>query len=138
VERNPYSPPESNVDAGEGNESAEHPGLGGCLIALLIVMIVGNAWMMVIYSLAALGKLELPGRAPWIVPTFLAAAVVNITALAGIFNSRRWGMYLAMTSAAVIFVLNLVLGVNPLSALLGLIGPGLLLLLIRPMWKYFR
>jgi len=139
MERNPYSPPESNVEgAGDGVEPEARPGLGGCLIALLVVMIVGNAVMTITYGLAALGQFDMPGMPAWVAPAYLLATLVNLAALAAIFNWLRWGVYVGLANPFLILALNLYLGASPLFASFGLVGPGILLLLIRPLWKHFK
>ena len=139
MQRNPYSPPEAKVDGGgEIKEAEPRPPLGGCLVILLVVMIIMNAWMMVIYILAALGQFRIPGLYPWVLPALLVTALVNLVSLAGIFNWFRWGVYGVLGTAALIFVSNVLLGANGFIAISGLIGPGVLLLLVKPLWKHFR
>ena len=139
MERNPYAPPESKVEgAGDGMEPEARPGLGGCLIALLIVMIVGNAVTTITYGLASLGQFDIPGMPGWVAPAYLIATLVNLTALAAIFNWQRWGVFVGLINPLLIFALNLYLGASPLFASFGLVGPGILLLLIRPLWKHFK
>jgi hypothetical protein len=139
VERNPYAPPESKVDGvTEGDVAEPRPQLGGCLVALLVVMIIGNAWTSVIYILAALGKFAPPGQPRWVVPTLLIATLVNLASLAAIFNWLRWGLYVAFASAGLVFLLNIYLGANSYLATIGLIGPALLFILVLPLWKHFK
>jgi hypothetical protein len=139
MSRNPYLPPESKVDgAGEPGEPETRPPLGGCLVTLLVVMIIGNAVTTVTYSLAALGQFELPGLAPWIVPTFLVAALANIVSLAAVFHWQRWGVYVALICPLIIFGLNAYLGASRIFSFFGLLGPAVLLLLVRPLWKHFK
>src|SRR6185369_13607795 len=108
-----YSPPEANVDGGGENREVEpRPPLGGCLVILLVVMIIMNAWMMVIYVLMALGQFKVPGLYPWVLPALLVTALVNLVSLAGIFNWFRWGVYGVLGTAAIIFVSNILLGSN--------------------------
>ena len=139
MSRNPYLPPESKVEgAGESSEAEPRPPLGGCLVALLVVMIIGNAVTTVTYSLAAFGKFELPGLAPWVIPAFLVATLVNLVSLAAVFHWLRWGVYVALTSPLIIFGLNAYLGASRIFSIFGLVGPALLLLLVRPLWKHFK
>ena len=139
MERNPYAPPEAKVDgAAEGDPTEVRPPLGGCLVGLLIVMIILNAWASAFYTIAAVKNVSPPGQPPWIVPALLIAALVNVASLAAVFNWLRWGLYVAFTSAGLVFLLNIYLGVNSVLAAIGLIGPVLLFVLVRPLWKHFR
>jgi hypothetical protein len=139
VERNPYAPPEAKVDGGTESKTVEpRPPLGGCLVVLLIVMLIINAWMMVIYLLMALGKIDASGLSPWVVPALVVSGLVNIVSLAAILHWLRWGVYLLVTTAVLISISNIFLGSNAVIVVSGLIGPGVLLLLVRPLWKHFR
>ena len=139
MERNPYTPPEAKVDGGGESQVVEpRPPLGGCLVILLVVMLIINAWMMVIYILMAFGRIDASGLSPWVVPALIVSGLVNLVSLAAIFHWLRWGVYLLVTTAALISVSNIVMGSSMIIAGSGLIGPGVLLLLVRPLWRHFR
>ena len=139
MERNPYAPPEAKVADGVESPVVElRPPLGGCLVIFMVVMIIMNAWMMVIYILMAFGRIPTTGMYPWAVPALIATSLINLVSLAAIFHWLRWGVYLLVTTAVIIFISNVFLSSSVLITVSGLIGPGLLLLLVRPVWKHFR
>lgn len=139
MERNPYAPPESKVEAAtEPGELEERPPRGGCLTALLAVMIAGNVLMTGIYTVMLLSHAGLPGGRAWLGPLLLFVGTVNVVSLVAIWMWQRWGFYVVAASAGSIFIMNIGLGANLFMALAGMIGPALIFMLMKPMWKHFE
>ncbi len=133
---NPYLPPAAAVS--DAAESDERPVRGAWLSTLLVIMILANLSAVAMYSLVVAGKLVLPGRASWVALTLLTLVVGNVVFLVATWNWRKWGMYGAVATAIIAFVLNLVLGVSYWKALFGFAGLALLVGSVNSRWKYFR
>jgi hypothetical protein len=139
MNHNPYSAPKATVGDSSPSEQLEmRPRRGAWLTTLLILMIVANTVTAVVYFLVTIGRLVLPGRAPWVAQALLALVLVNLASLIAMWNWRRWGLYAILGTSAMAFVLNLSLGYRLVSAALGFIGPVLLIVAVHAKWKHFR
>jgi hypothetical protein len=91
------------------------------------------------YLLLATGAIAqaAPGLPPALVATLGIGGFVNLAFAIAVWHWKRWGVYGLGISSAVVFVINATyLGV--LAAAVGLLGFGVLLLLVGPLWRYFR
>jgi hypothetical protein len=143
MSHNPYAPPEAVVEPAPAPLSKpmqlyEEPIRGGWLTLLLVMKFIGNVIAAITYLFVVCGVLSLNGRGPSVALAYLALVVTNITAIAAIWNWRRWGLYLLVVSAIVIFALNLSLGLLHWSTGIGLFGPLLVFAAMWPRWKSFE
>jgi len=112
----------------------------GCLTALLVVSGVFIAVATGINLVAAdnIAK-SLPNAPAWAPIGFVVLGLLGIIALASlvaIWYWRRWGAYVCGAAAIAILILNLLLGLG-ITALLGLIGPGLIIGFTLRQWDKF-
>jgi hypothetical protein len=99
----------------------------GCLTALLIFMLFMN-------SVSFLFYIFLPGRvlagfpqAPsWIIYPLAAGCAFNVFLTVSLFRWKKWAFYAFCAVASIMFFVNLSIGVHPLHAISGLLGPALL------------
>jgi hypothetical protein len=126
----PYAPP---MNAGAPQER------GGCLTALLVLMMIANPLTGIVYFAAGdMVKKGLPNAPDWTAPVLGVIAFVMFASAIAMFRFKKWGLYGALTCAAIALVVNLTSGVNPVQALFGAaIAPTLLIVLIKPRWHLF-
>ena len=108
---------------------------GGCLTAWLILMLIANP-LVAVYYLAAghTVKQALPNLPEYAIPLLIFLGIANFVFALAIWSWKKWGMYGFACSAAIAFIINLTnLGVGP--SLLGLVGVGILVALVSPVWK---
>jgi hypothetical protein len=87
-------------------------------------MIIVNSLMTVTYGTMALRLVPTPPNAfPGLVYILGLAGILNIVFALALFGWKKWGFYGFCASAAVIFAINLSIGINPIAAFAGLIGP---------------
>ncbi len=114
------------------------PVRGGCLSTVLVLMLIFNGLIILLYGFFLLSGRVLLATAPsWALPVLLFLGAVNLVSAIALWRWPRWGLYALAGSALVIFGVNLSLGNSILVSLIGLAGPVILLLLIRPVWSSF-
>lgn len=99
----------------------------GCLTAFLIFITIANAGTALFYLLRAdVIRSNLPGMPGWAIPLLIALAIFNLACAVALFNWKKWGFWGFCASGAVVFVVNLTIGVGIGPALAGLIGIAIL------------
>jgi hypothetical protein len=99
----------------------QHHKRHGCLTALLIVIIAANAILALVYLLAS-GS----GFAAWVLPTLAIGCLANVACAVALFRWKKWGFWGFAATSAAAFVINLSIGVNAGSALVGFAGIAVL------------
>lgn len=137
MNRNPYSPPEANVDDVSG--VATSATRGGCLIAFLVVMIAANTGVALVYfTRSALIASQLPGLSEGFVFALGGVGLLNVFLASLVWRWRRVGVYGFVSVSLLVFALNLYVGLPLFQATGGLLGPLILILLVRGKWPHFR
>ena len=99
----------------------------GCLTALLIFMIVANSATALMYLLGAEairgGLRNAPG---WVFPVLIVFSLFNLVCAIALFQWKKWGFWGFCGSSIVAVVVNLSIGLNLGSVLVGLLGVLLL------------
>ncbi len=99
----------------------------GCLTAWLVLMILANAAVAYIYLFASAAiKQSLPSAPAWAFLALAIGGVVNIICAIALFQWKKWGFYGFLVTAAVVFGVNLMIGINIVQALFGLVGIAIL------------
>jgi hypothetical protein len=111
---------------------------GGWLTFLLVAKFVGNAIAAITYGLVICGVLTRQGVGAWIALVYLLLVLTNITAIAALWNWQKWGLYLLIGGAVMIFALNVSLGLLRWPTVAGLFGPLLILVAVWPRWPRFE
>lgn len=108
---------------------------GGCLTAFLILMLIANPLTALYYLVAGSTIHEyLPNLPLWTIPCLGLAALANFAFAIALWRWKKWGMYGFAVTTAAGFVINL-LYMGTLTAVLGIIGVVILILLLRPVWN---
>lgn len=111
---------------------------GGCLTALLVLMLILNPLVAAMYLLAGGMIAEtLPGAPGWAIPVLGLGALANTGGAVAIWNWKRWGLALCVGAAAVALVVNVIIGVPPNQLVSGLLGPAILGGLMYSRWEMF-
>jgi hypothetical protein len=99
----------------------------GCLTAWLVLMIVINAATALIYLFGS-GMISesLPSSPGWLFPVLAVASIFNVICAVVLFKWKKWGFYGFVVTSVVAFVINLMIGINPAQAFLGLVGLAIL------------
>lgn len=118
---------------------AEIPERGGCLVAYLVFMIAANGLSAAAYLLSP-GAIQAatPNLSDPMMFVLAAGALLNIGFAIGVWNWRRIGVFGFVGMGLLVFPVNVWLGVPIASAVIGLVGPSLLALLVRPKWHHFN
>jgi len=95
-----------------------------------------------IYNLGGAGEIaaRLPHGPAWAQTGVVMIGLLGLPMLAGLIGMwcwRKWGLYLTVASALGVMVLNAIVVAVP-SAVLGLVGPALLVALAAKQWDDFE
>ena len=108
---------------------------GGCLTALLILMMIANPVAGLMYLLGgAMIRRQMPSMPAWAIPVLGVLCLVNLVFAVAVWKWKRWGVYALAAMAFLALVINLSIGVSPAKALPGLVGIVILIVLVRPVW----
>ncbi len=111
---------------------------GGCITAFLIFMFIVNPLLSIYYLLAGdLVRQNFPDIPGWALPVLSVFGLINLGLAIAIWNWKRIGIYGLWASAVLVLVINLMIGLSPVQSFLGLIGPLIITLLVRPKWGDF-
>jgi len=113
------------------------PERGGCLTALLVLMMIANGFGILIY--VVLGeKIAHEAKMPeWGCYLMAFYGLLNIIFAYLIYQWRKAGVIGICINAGLILISNLALGLG-IGSFGGLIGIAILLALVSPRWKYFE
>lgn len=107
---------------------------GGCLTAFLVAMLVLNPLTSLYYIFAGEAlRRAVPAFPSWAVPLFAVGSILNVVFALAVWRWQRWGVYGFLVTALLTFAINAIY-VGILPGLLGVLGPVILCLLIRPHW----
>ena len=95
----------------------------GCLDAYLLLMMIVNLILATAYVFSSDLMSEVPS---WVYPVLAAGAVFNLICAIALFRWRKWGFWGFSATAAVAFVVNLLMGIGLVMAVQGLIGVAIL------------
>lgn len=111
---------------------------GGCLrLYLIVAMILNavNAAFTFIYHQRLAEQTKIP---EWQVYLIGALSVVSVISCFAVWKLRKIGVHGFIIVGLAVFALNLHHGLNPGIAIFGLIGPVIMVLLVKPIWKYMK
>lgn len=107
----------------------------GILLTIwLILMLLSNAGATLTYLFG--GKLIsslLPTVPSWAIYTMGVIGLLNIIFTIFLFMWKKWAFFAFCGTAAIAFLINLVIGMG-FSSILGLLGPVILYLILRSKW----
>jgi hypothetical protein len=122
----------------------EAPKRHGCLTAYLVFMLIINTLTALSYFIMG-DKLmaHYPSAPSGIQYVFGFGGIVNVVIVLALFWWKKWAFYTFCVLAVVYFGINLYIGISPVGAILGLIGPLILYGVFqiggeRKGWKYLK
>lgn len=136
----PYAPPGAGQYQQQPQMDPNAPrDRGGCLTALLILMMVVNPLTGLVYLAAGDAvKRTLPSAPDWAIPMLTIACFAQFAFALAMFRYKRWGLYGSLGLTAMTLVVNLYIGINPVQAIMGAAAlPSFLIVLIKPRWHMF-
>lgn len=99
----------------------------GCLTAWLVLMIIANAGTAFMYLLGSAAiKQNFPSAPGWAFPVLAVMGIANVVCAVALFQWKKWGFFGLLATSIVIFVINLMVGLNIVQAILGLTGFAIL------------
>lgn len=111
---------------------------GTLLTIWLILMIIFNGITFLLYLGDGSFITSILSKIPtWAIYTFGIFALLNLVFAIFLLMWKRWAFFALCGSAGLIFIINLIIGTG-ISSLLGLIGPAILYLIMRPKWNLFE
>ena len=111
---------------------------GGCITAFLIFMFIINPLLAIYYLFAGEFIMEsLPGIPAWSLPVLAVFGLINLGLAIAIWKWKRIGIYGLWVSAVLVLIINLTIGLTPVQSFMGLLGPLIITLLVRPKWASF-
>ena len=119
-------------------DTATYPKRGGCLSWFLGVTIVASFIGAIGYVIAGPSfekQQELPAWTPYVMA--ITGLLLSISALAA-WNWKKAGVIGLCVLSLAVCVINIYIGMGLAWALPGLLGPLVLIVLVVPLWKYFR
>lgn len=109
---------------------------GGCLTTFLVLMIIFNSLTTIFYLVANENTLKLPQNVPsWTIYLFSIFGILNTVFAILVWKWKKIGVYGFILSALVIFGINMSNGVG-FTSFIGLLGPAILVLLVKPVWQH--
>lgn len=116
---------------------------GGCLSVFLILTVIVNALSAVGYLLKGDLILQILSQsAPYVQRWYITASVIisvlYLGSAVGIWFWRKSGVYGAAALTVITYMISIKIGTSVLSALLGFVTLIILILLVRPIWKYMK
>ena len=106
---------------------------GTLLMIALIVIVVHSLVAAILYSTL---KSSPDIQRPWLITMMVVHFLLNITAVAGIYFWKKWGLYVYAASAIIALVAGL-LAVGMLSVFYMVMPIVILGWLLRTKWDYF-
>jgi hypothetical protein len=95
----------------------------GCLTAILVVMIIANSASALMYLLGSgFIRQNSPNMPDWAFPVLIVGSLFNLACAIALFKWKKWGFWGLAASSAVVFFINLSIGLALGSAVLGLMG----------------
>jgi hypothetical protein len=99
----------------------------GCLTTYLIFMIIANSATAVLHVLLSDDiQQSYPKMPSWGLFAFVFGSLFNLTCAIALLRWKKWGLWGFSISASLVLVLNLMIGVSPVSALGGVLGIAIL------------
>ncbi|NCO96528.1 MAG: hypothetical protein COY38_05245 [Candidatus Aenigmarchaeota archaeon CG_4_10_14_0_8_um_filter_37_24] len=109
---------------------------GGLLTAWLILMIIANSFTTLTYLfLNSLIIAAFPNVPSSIFYIYGALELANVIFAIFLFKWKKWAFFAFCTSAVIIFIMNVSIGLSIFTALFGLIGIVILYLILKPKWN---
>jgi hypothetical protein len=109
----------------------------GCLTVLLILMIAADSLSTFLYLFKGQTILKtMPNMPGWALYVYGLCSLIGVLCGFAVWKWKKIGVYGFIATTIVIFIFNLALGINIFAAVLGLLGPVLLIILLRPVWSY--
>lgn len=109
---------------------------GGCLSALLIVVIILNI-LGVFAIFAPTDSFTATNQPAFFKYLFPILSLINAGFGIAAWNWKKIGVYGFVASGLVAFIINMIFAFS-WFAFIGLLGPVLLIVLVRPVWAYFK
>ena len=95
----------------------------GCLLAWLILAIVGNAAIAVMYLfMGDMIKQGLPNAPDWVLPVLIVFSIFNLVCAIALFKWKKWGFWGFVGSTIAALMINMYIGVSVQQSLMGLLG----------------
>ncbi len=103
-------------------------------IMLILNIITALSYLLLNASIASF----YPGIPLWIFYLYGLLSLANAVFVIFLFKWKKWAFFAICASAAIIFIMNISVGIKTTAAIAGLLGPVILYLIMRPKWNLFE
>jgi hypothetical protein len=116
----------------------------GCLTTYLVFMLIANTLTALSYFVLGDKILaQYPSAPSGVQYVFGIGALINVITTAALFWWQKWAFYMVCVLAVAFCGLNIYIGINPVGAFVGLIGPLILYAVFQiggqnKGWKYLK
>ncbi len=112
---------------------------GFLLTFWMVLLLAGGVLSAISYITIGLGVVaDLPSVPEWLTYVFLFMSIANVIFVGFLFRWKRWAFYAFCSSAVLVMILNLYVGVGIGMALVGLAAPVILYAFMRKKWSLFE
>ena len=113
---------------------------GGCLATFVIATVILNFFTMLYYFFAKNKLMETSKyfTSSWMIYFVSFFGLLNVIFGIAIWNWKKFGVYGLMVSALILFCFNIYIGMAAIASALGLIGPIILIILLKPVWSHLK
>ena len=108
---------------------------GALLTIWLVIMLIAN--LISAFSYLVLSS-AIASAYPGIFYIYGLLSLANLAFVIFLFMWKRWPFYAFCGVAIISFIMNLAIGLGIANSLLGLAGPTILYLVMRPKWVLFE
>lgn len=99
----------------------------GCLLAYLIFLLVANSAAILMYLFfGGFIRDNQPGLPIWALPVLIVFGIVNLICAIALFKWKKWGFWGYCISAAIVFIINIAIGLGVGQSVMGLVGVAIL------------
>ena len=124
------------MTAPNSSDSMVNNSRGGCLSVFLIAVMIINPLTSLSYIVLAPRIAQaLPYFPTWALPVLIGLGLANFIFAVAVWKWKKWGVYGFAAVSLVALAINLNLHVAGVFKYLGLLGPVVLIILVRPQWK---
>ncbi len=103
-------------------------------IMLILNIITALSYLLLNASIASF----YPDIPSWVFYIYGLLSLANAAFVIFLFKWKKWGFFAICASAAIIFIMNIAVGIGTITAITGLLGPVILYLIMKPKWNLFE
>ena len=105
----------------------------------LIIMLIANVFSAISYLFFnSLLSSAYPYAPSWIFHIYGLLSLINIILVSFLFKWKRWAFYVFCIVTLLALIMNIYIGIEIIASMLGIVGPIILYLIMKPKWNLFE